>query len=188
MKTLYIVTGNQGKYKEFSEKLGSENYELIQDDKGYPEIQADSLEEVAQFGIKYVSQRCKQPFFLEDSGLFIDALHGFPGVYSKYVFFTLGLPGILQLLQSKKIKDRAAVFRSVIGYYEPDQEPRLFIGECKGFIGMQMIGNNGFGYDPLFIPKGKQHTFAEMTTEEKNLCSHRGKAVEQLLKFLYNKK
>ena len=121
---------------------------------------------------------------LEDAGLFIDALRGFPGVYSKYVFFTIGLPGILQLLQGAE--NRKAVFRSVYAYSEPGQKPVIVVGECNGTISTEPRGEHGFGYDPLFIPKGAKKTFGEMTIEEKNQYSHRAKALEKLITELKN--
>jgi XTP/dITP diphosphohydrolase len=120
-----------------------------------------------------------QVFILEDAGLFIDALQEFPGVYSKFVFFTIGLPGILQLLDT--IENRNAVFRSVYGYYEPGKKPIIVVGECKGTISYEQRGNHGFGYDPLFTPNGAKKTFGEMSIEEKNQFSHRGKALENLI-------
>ncbi len=130
------------------------------------------------WGASYVQERFHDPFILEDAGLFVDALKGFPGVYSKYVFFTIGLAGILRLLEG--IENRKAVFRSVYAYGEPGKKPIIIIGECKGIISTEEHGNHGFGYDPLFIPDGGEKTFGEMTVEEKNQFSHRGKALQKL--------
>ncbi len=99
MKKLYFITSNKGKVREATEKLRPLGYSVIQKDLGYPEVQADSLEEVALQGVAHIQAKYHQAFMLEDAGLFIDALQGFPGVYSKYVFFTIGLPGILRLLE-----------------------------------------------------------------------------------------
>jgi XTP/dITP diphosphohydrolase len=179
MKKLYFITSNKGKLREATEKLRPLGYSVIQKDLGYPEIQADLLEEVARQGIDHVKARFPYAFMLEDAGLFIDSLQGFPGVYSKYVFFTIGLPGILKLLQG--LENRNAVFRSVYAYSEPGKKPVIVTGECKGIISNEQQGKQGFGYDPIFIPNGAKKTFGEMTIEEKNLFSHRGKALEKLI-------
>jgi XTP/dITP diphosphohydrolase len=150
----------------------------VQKDLGYPEIQADSLEEVAAWGVSYVQERFRDTFILEDAGLFIDTLQGFPGVYSKYVFFTIGLEGILRVLDG--VENRNAVFRSVYAYNEPGKKPIIVIGECQGVISMEKQGTRGFGYDPIFIPDGAQKTFGEMSVAEKNQFSHRAKALDKL--------
>src|SRR5512136_786169 len=127
MRTLYFITSNKGKFLEAKEKLRPLGFVVIQKDLGYPEIQAESLEDVALNVDSYVRMGFNKPFMLEDAGLFIEALQGFPGVYSKYVFFTIGLPGILRLLNG--MKDRKAVFRSVYAYSEPGKTPVIVIGE-----------------------------------------------------------
>ena len=179
MKTLYFITSNKGKVREAAEKLRPLGFSVVQKDLGYPEAQADSLEEVAQQGIEYIQAKFHKAFMLEDAGLFIDALQGFPGVYSKYVFFTIGLPGILRLLDG--MENRTAVFRSVYVYSEPGKKPAMVVGECTGMISTKPRGQHGFGYDPLFIPKGVEKTFGEMTIDEKNKFSHRAKALEKLI-------
>ena len=182
MKKVYFVTGNKGKYKEAKQKLSDFNIDVFQKDIGYPEIQADSLEEVANYGIDLLKNRINEDFILEDAGLFIESLEGFPGVYSKYVFYTIGCNGILKLL--KNIKNRKAVFRSVYGYYNKEKKIKFFIGECKGRISEKIIGNKGFGYDPIFIPKDQNKTFAEMNIDEKNNYSHRGKSLVKMINYL----
>jgi XTP/dITP diphosphohydrolase len=179
MRTLYFITSNTGKFFEAKEKLRPLGFSVIQKDLGYPEIQAEKLEDVALQGVSHVRKGFNEPFILEDAGLFIDALHGFPGVYSKYVFFTIGLPGILRLLN--EVKDRKAVFRSVFAYSEPEHEPIISVGECYGTISTEKRGDNGFGYDPIFLPKGLRKTFGEITTNEKNRYSHRSKALDKLI-------
>ena len=184
MKTIYFITGNKGKVLEAKKKLSDIGIEVIQKDIGYPEIQADSLEEVAQFGEEHVQKQFNQPFILEDAGLFIDALDGFPGVYSSYVFYRIGLAGILKLLADIDDNNRKATFRSVLGYGQPDNKSKLFIGESSGTISKKTAGEHGFGYDPIFIPDGENKTFAQMKTEEKNQFSHRGKSLDKFIDFL----
>lgn len=185
MKTVYFVTSNKGKLLEVKEKLSAVNIEVIQKNLGYPEIQATGLEDVARFGVEYIQKKIDAPFILEDAGLFIDALNGFPGVYSSYVFHTIGCEGILKLL--KDVNDRKAVFRSVFAYGMPSEKPKLFIGECHGRISIRKLGEHGFGYDPIFIPDGEAKTFAQMEVKEKNCFSHRGKSLDKLMNF-FNKR
>lgn len=181
MKKICFVTGNKGKFLEAKEKFSSIGVKVVQKNVGYPEIQAETLEEVACFGIDYIKKKVDEPFILEDAGLFIDCLNGFPGVYSSFVFHTIGCEGVLKLLEDRE--DRKAVFRSVFAYQEEDEEPVFFRGECPGFISKKLLGDHGFGYDPIFIPENDSMTFGQMKTEEKNCFSHRGKALNKLIDF-----
>ena len=184
MKTIYFITSNEGKLKEAKNKLLEANIEVVQKNLGYPEIQANTLKDVAYFGVEHIQEKFNYPFILEDAGLFIDILDGFPGVYSSYVFYTVGCKGILKLLGGVDTNKRKACFRSVFAYGSPGKKPKFFIGECQGIISNCELGNNGFGYDPIFIPNGDTRTFAQMDTGEKNCYSHRGKSLEKLLEFL----
>ncbi|ASJ13461.1 XTP/dITP diphosphatase [Thermococcus thioreducens] len=177
---LAFITSNPGKVEEakkYFEPLGVEVYQLRME---YPEIQADSLEEVALFGLEWLARKIDGPFFLDDSGLFIDALGGFPGVYSAYVYRTLGIGGILKLMDG--LEDRNAHFRSVIAYW--DGEAHIFTGRVDGEITTSPRGSGGFGFDPIFRPRGFNITFAEMTTEQKNVISHRGRALKAFADWL----
>jgi len=173
---MYFVTGNKGKFME-AEAIFDD---LVQKNIGYTEIQADSLEDVASYGIKEVMARLERPVMIEDAGLFIDALKGFPGVYSAYVFDTIGNQGILRLMDGTS--NRRAVFRSVVGYAEPGMEPRLFQGQMPGQINFEPKGGGGFGYDPIFEVGGR--TVAEMSIEEKNEISHRAASMHALKEWL----
>lgn len=181
MMTIYFVTSNKGKLLEAKEKLSSVDVKVVQRNIGYPEIQGDTLEDVARFAVEHVQKKLDQPFILEDAGLFINALGGFPGVYSSYVFHTIGCKGILKLL--KNVDGREAVFKSVFAYKEPDSSPVFFLGECHGRISDIESGGHGFGFDPVFIPVGDTRTFAQMDVKEKNCFSHRGKSLEKLIDF-----
>ena len=174
---LAFITHNKFKFEEVKE-LCSGKIDLIRTNEEYPEIQADSLEEVAIFGIKSLEI---ENVIVEDAGLFIDALNGFPGVYSSFIHRTIGNKGILKLMRD--IKEREARFESVIAYRGKDKI-HLFKGICRGKIAMEEKGKKGFGYDPIFIPEGSEKTFAQMQTTEKNKFSHRGKAVAKIMQFL----
>jgi len=181
---LYFVTGNQGKVREFRSALEPLGHTVDQLQMPYPEIQADSLEEVARFGARWLVERTERFIVLEDSGLFIDSLEGFPGVYSAYVYQTVGLEGVLKLMTGMDVERRSATFRSVIAMCSPGREPDLFIGECSGRISTSLAGEGGFGYDPLFVPDGEKRTFAQMDVEEKNRLSHRGRALDAMVHVL----
>jgi XTP/dITP diphosphohydrolase len=173
---IYFVTSNKGKFAEAQAIFG----DLVQKDIGYTEIQVDTLEEVVAFGMKEVMARLKGPVMIEDAGLFVDGLKGFPGVYSAYVQKTIGNDGILKLMEG--MENRQAAFRSIVGYAEPDIEPVVFKGELKGEIGFEPRGTGGFGYDPIFYIDGK--SLAEMNLEEKNEISHRGGSMKALKRWL----
>ena len=138
----------------------------------------DRLENIAKFSALDAVRNCGLPVFVEDAGLFIEALGGFPGPYSKYVYHTVGLGGILKLM--KDVTNRSAHFKSVVAFATPDEEPICFVGKVEGKISLQEQGASGFGYDPIFMPlEGEGRTFAEMTAKEKNRYSHRGNALRK---------
>lgn len=118
-----FITGNRHKVEEAKEIFHNFNIELEHLDLGYCEPQG-MLEDVAIAGAKYASSKLKRSVIVEDAGLFIKALNGFPGTYSSYVQETIGNSGILKLMDG--IKDRYAEFRSVIGYCTPNTEPKTF--------------------------------------------------------------
>jgi len=173
---IYFVTSNRGKFKEAREIFNN----LKMRNLGYTEIQADTLEEVVEFGMKEVKAKLNRPFMIEDAGLFIQSFKGFPGVYSAYVQKTLGNNGILKLMEKRD--DRRASFRSVIGYVEPGLQPMMFTGEMHGEIGFQARGSLGFGYDPIFYIGNK--SLGEMEVEEKNKISHRGQSMRALQQWI----
>ncbi len=172
-----VITHNHGKFREI-EKIVSKAEMLEME---YPEIQTNSLESVVDFALNYLASRIEGNFIIDDSGLFIPALNDFPGVYSAYVFETIGNDGILCLMEGKK--DRRAYFKTVIGLRYRGYNFK-FIGICHGEITEEPHGSEGFGYDPIFRPEGYDKTFAEMSVGEKNKISHRGKALRKLRGFL----
>lgn len=177
-----FATRNKGKFEEARRKLEEVGVKLLQYDGGYPEIQADDLMEVALYGARYLSRKLNKPFFLEDAGLFIKTLNGFPGIYSAYVFRKIGCKGILKMMEG--MKDREAWFRSVIAFKEKGKRLKIFEGVCYGRISYEERGKKGFGFDPIFIPEGSDKTFGEMDVREKNRYSHRGKSLDKLAEYL----
>jgi len=179
---LTFVTSNLHKFREVSELAARRGLEVVHYNWRYPEIQADELEEIARLSAMEVSDKLGKPCFVEDAGLFVDSLRGFPGPYSNYVFRTIGNPGILKLMHGEK--NRRAEFRSAVGYCEPGGEPMIFVGRVEGWIAEEARGTGGFGFDPIFVAlEGDGRTFAEMKTEEKNLFSHRARAVDSFLNW-----
>ncbi|MFP4001851.1 MAG: XTP/dITP diphosphatase [Candidatus Natronoplasma sp.] len=176
--SLTVITSNEGKYREYKEKLGDRYSEVNMANIGYPEIQTDRLEDVVDFALEELSEH--SPLIIDDSGLFVEPLNDFPGVYSSYVMKTLGCEGILSLMKNKK--EREARFECVIGFL--GQEKKMFKGISRGRITREKRGTKGFGYDPIFLPEESERTYAEMSSEEKNRISHRGRAMEKLLSFV----
>lgn len=183
MKLLF-VTSNTHKYEEIKQYLAGEHIECRWKKMKYEEIQAETTDEVSMESLKILMNDIREPFFLEDTGLYIDALNGFPGPYSSYVFKTVGNEGILHLLHGK---ERGAAFVTVVSYYD-GKNYFQFKGECRGAISKNIRGNTGFGYDPIFIPEGYDMTYAEMTIEEKNRTSHRIRAMEKFVAHLKSQK
>jgi XTP/dITP diphosphohydrolase len=182
MTSIHFITSNKGKFKEVESVLSPLGHDIYQMKIEYPEVQADTLEEVIFFGLDYLQEEVQGSFLIEDSGLFIEPLGGFPGVYSAYIQRTIGNPGILKLMGD--LKDRDAVFKSCFGLYSSHGKPKVVTGECKGTISYEMKGESGFGYDPIFIPEGHERTFAQMSVDEKNSLSHRGRALKALIQAL----
>lgn len=179
---IYFATGNEGKFREAEEVLSRYGIEVEMVDLDYPEIQSDSLEEIAVGGVRWCVERLMEPVFVEDSGLFVDALNGFPGPYSAYVFDTIGNEGILKLMEG--VEDRSARFLSVVAFCEPGGKPVTFTGEVRGRIAEEERGEEGFGFDPIFVPEGDRRTFAEMGVQEKCKISHRTRALERFAEWL----
>ena len=177
-----FVTSNTGKLKEVKDKFETLGIEVVGDKVYYPEIQTDNLREVARYGAQWLKNRLEAPFMLDDSGLFLSALEGFPGVYSAYIYRTIGNRGILNLMNKKG--DKRAEFRTAAALVDANEKIHIFEGVCKGSVIDEERGKNGFGYDPIFMPVGHEITFGEMSTEEKNKISHRDLAFQELFEHI----
>jgi XTP/dITP diphosphohydrolase len=185
MIPISIITSNPGKLREFEAALRPLGFEVLHRPEEVDEIQADTLEEVVLACMAELRGRDLTNFVLDDSGLFIDALKGFPGVYSAYALKTLGCAGVLKLLEGRK--DRGAHFECCIGCSLEGAGDFTVRGRADGQIGHALQGGQGFGFDPIFLPQGGSRTFAEMDLEEKNEISHRGKAIKNLVSQLQNR-
>ncbi|MBM4248023.1 MAG: RdgB/HAM1 family non-canonical purine NTP pyrophosphatase [Euryarchaeota archaeon] len=181
---LLLVSGNEGKFREFREALGRRGHRLEWKRFPYPEVQSASLDEVVGEALAWLRARLgeSEPFMIDDSGLFVPALNDFPGVFSAYVLRTVGNPGMLRLMEG--VGDRRARFEARLGLWSRETGQRIFPGRVDGRIGTEARGAGGFGFDPIFVPEGRDRTFAEISVEEKNSFSHRGRAVAALLDFL----
>lgn len=189
MKTIIFATGNRHKVSEVSRIL-KDKYEILSlKDLGFdgdiPET-SDTFEGNALQKAHFVREKFGKDCFSEDTGLEIEVLDGEPGVYSgRYA----GEPQVASnnmdkvLKKMKGEKNRKARFKTVIALIFNGKE-HLFEGIVTGKILEARSGESGFGYDPIFQPDGFDITFAEMTSEEKNKISHRGRAVAKLVQFL----
>jgi XTP/dITP diphosphohydrolase len=183
-KVVFFVTGNIHKFHEARRVLAEYDISVAMLNIDAVEIQDDSLENIAKTSVLDAARKSSLPVFVEDAGLFVKALNGFPGPYSSYVYRTMGTKGILKLMQNERKRD--AYFQSVVAFCNPEEslEPKIFKGEVEGRITYEERGKQGFGFDPIFQPYGRNsRTFAEMTTQEKNKHSHRAQALRKFLKW-----
>ena len=179
-RTLCLLSGNSHKLREISVVAGSMGWTLTMCEGAQKlEVQSDMLEEVVLFAARSAGLPGS---IVEDSGLFVSSLNGFPGPYSSYVYSTIGDAGLLRLMEG--VEDRRAYFESAIAYTDARGNIRVFTGRVYGVIAEEPVGSGGFGFDPIFIPAGYSKTFAEMGLEEKSWISHRGIAISRLLRWL----
>jgi len=178
-KSLKMITSNKSKFLEAQKVLLEMGIVLVQVDTKRFEIQSDELDEIAIFSVGSAAEHFGGPIIAEDAGLFVQHLKGFPGPYSSYVLNTIGLDGILRLMN--EIIDRTAHFKSAVAFCESSKtKAEVFTAITEGSIATEKRGTKGFGYDPIFIPSADEfRTFGEMDLEEKNRLSHRAKAIRQ---------
>lgn len=189
MKIIF-ATNNAHKLSEVQAVLG-DGYELVTPrqcgiDEEIPET-AETLEGNARQKARYLFERTGLDCFADDTGLEVEALNGAPGVHSaRYATdghdFAANNRLLLKNLAGEE--NRRARFRTVICLIEQGKE-HLFEGIVEGRIIDHEAGSEGFGYDPLFVPEGFDRTFAEMSAEQKNGISHRGRAVRKLVDYLH---
>ncbi|MCW4004255.1 MAG: XTP/dITP diphosphatase [Candidatus Bathyarchaeota archaeon] len=189
-RVVFFATGNINKFNEACSILSQHGIAVGMLRLKGDEIQSENLKDIAKASAKNAYQRSRLPIFVEDAGLFIDALSGFPGPYAAYAYKTIHNSGILKLMEGAT--DRRAVFQSVIAYCDEETscEPECFCGESKGEITTverRKQGKSGFGFDPIFQPEGSKKTFAEMTIEEKNGYSHRANAIRKFAEWYKRK-
>ncbi len=180
-KVIFFATGNVHKFNEARAVLSQHGLAVGMLRLKGIEIQSDNLAEIAASSALQAYKKCHLPVIVEDAGLFVDALKGFPGPYAAYVYKTVGNEGLLKLM--KGIKNRKATFRSAIEYCTSEiDDVFCFDGDATGEITLQERVTNkksSFGFDPIFKPEGSDKTFAEMDLAEKNSYSNRAKALHR---------
>jgi XTP/dITP diphosphohydrolase len=193
MKKLVIATHNRDKFKEMQKALEGLDWEILAafDFPGAPEVEEDgkTLEENSLKKAKALSAFTGLPTLSDDTGLFINALGGQPGIYAarfagEKCSYKDNVHKVLDLMKGVEPGSRKAVFRTIITLFYPDKGVRQVSGEADGVITEAVQGPGGFGYDPIFLPDGFSKTFAEMTLMEKNKISHRGKALQKARQLL----
>lgn len=187
---LIFATHNNNKVKEVTKMLPSYlSMKSLTDINFFDEIEetGTTFEENAQLKAKTIFDKTGKNIFADDSGLVIEALDGAPGVYSaRYAGTGKDEDNIAKALKELEGEtNRKAYFISIFCLILNGKE-YFFEGRVNGTIATEIMGDNGFGYDPIFIPDGFSKSFAQMSPEEKNAISHRGKAVEKLNDFLTN--
>ena len=182
-RVIFFATNNINKFNEARKVLAEHKIAVGMLRVKTLEIQSESLKEIAETSVLQAFEKCHLPIIVEDAGLFIDALNGFPGPYAAYVYRTIGNRGLLKLMADNE--DRKAKFQSVVAYYSAElKSPICFKGEVKGeVIRKEKKGKSGFGFDPIFKPEDSNETFAEMTTVEKNKYSHRAHALQKFAEW-----
>jgi XTP/dITP diphosphohydrolase len=177
-RVIFFATNNISKFNEARRVLAKHKVAVGMLRVKSLEIQNESLEEIAEASVIDAFEKCHLPIIVEDAGLFVDALNGFPGPYAAYVYRTIGNQGLLKLMEN--VETRKARFESVIAYLSKGlKSPKCFSGQVQGEIVTEQKrgnGNSGFGFDPIFKPLRANKTFAEMSILEKNGFSHRAEA------------
>ena len=181
---MHFASSNVNKYTEIKNLLSTRKKSIKIEFRKMElkEIQSDSLAEVAEDKVQQAFKINQNEVFIEDDGLFIETLNGFPGVYSSYISKTIGNGGILDLLINKI--NRNATFKSIIAFYD-GQTIKSFSGEIKGKISIYLT-KGGWGFDPIFVPENSEVTFGQMDLEMKNKISHRKVALDKFVEWYLN--
>jgi XTP/dITP diphosphohydrolase len=170
-----FVSSNPGKVREVRDVLRPYSVRVRWRRRTLPEPQAENLLRVVEAKLDAVRD-LRGYVLVEDSGLFVPSLGGFPGVYSAHFLKLWKFGPLLELLEHR---DRRAYFRTVAGL-QKGHHRWTFVGEVRGAIASRPAGRNGFGYDPIFIPRGFDRTFAQLPPPAKNAISHRARAVQKV--------
>lgn len=192
---IILASNNKNKLRELKEKLKEFNIEVISQAEAGFNIEVEetgtTFEENAILKAEAIYKLCKKPVIAEDSGLEVDFLDGMPGVYSHRFAGENAtdedrVNKVLNMLKDVPEEKRTARFKCTSCYIDINGEKHIFEGVTEGKIAGKPRGKNGFAYDPIFICElGK--TFAEVSSEEKNSISHRGRMLEKFIKFIKEK-
>lgn len=190
IRKIILSSGNKHKIKEIKNILNDMPFDIVsKDDMGFSDLDVvedgETLEENAFKKAVELSKLTNGIIIADDTGLYVDALDGQPGVFSaryagEHVSYVDNNELLLKNLKNIPIEKRTAYFKTVVAVVLENGERLMTEGICKGKIALEPRGENGFGYDPLFVVEGIDRTFSEMTDEEKNEISHRAKALLNL--------
>lgn len=189
---LWVATSNRHKVIEIAGILGDGfRIKSLLDIDGFPEIDENgsSYSENAMIKARALYDVVKEPVIADDSGLEVDALGGRPGIHSarysgENATHAKNIALLLKELDGVEMAQRSARFRCVIAYIDRDGNSREFCGILEGHIIDSCTGDNGFGYDPVFVVRGSSHTLAQLSEEQKNNISHRSEALRQFRQFI----
>ncbi len=180
---LILITNNQHKIAELKPVFEEYGLKFTTNPYSKVEIRSDEVAEVAEVAAKHAFNELKGLVVVDDTGLYIDSLNGFPKAYAAFVLRTIGIEGILRLMDG--IDDRSARFVTAVGFSDGKQI-KVFTGVTHGTISLTPSGDSGFGYDPIFIPDGMNKTYAQLSMLEKVSISHRTKAFHAFLEWYVN--
>lgn len=192
-KRVVFATGNKDKVKEASKILGQLGVEVIPQSELGIKVDVDengsSFAENALIKARAVAKVCKEIVIADDSGLVVDYINGEPGIYSaRYMgedtSYTIKNANIIERLKAAAGDERSARFVAAIACVLPDGREYTALGTMEGYIAEAPAGDNGFGYDPILFLKEYNMTSAELSMEEKNKISHRGKALRTMCEIL----
>lgn len=174
-KDITLITGNEGKVREFERLLGVDlNHQKIE----LPEPQTTDVREVARIKAEKAYELLGKACLVDDTGLTIHAWGKLPGALIRWFLDNVGVEGIIKMLGDESYRE--ATVTTALGYCD-DNGVQVFIGEIQGTITDHPRGNNGFGYDAIFVPKGQSKTFAEMSNAQKDMLSMRAMATKVMM-------
>ncbi len=186
MRELLFATGNTHKAGEMSKILEGFGIRLIQKGLDIPEPDLGSIEKVAEHKARQAFAQLGKPVISEDTGVFFDAYHDFPGLLAKRIYLGIGFDGLLALIRAAK--NRNARFRTAVCYFD-GKTAKTFSGELAGTLLTEAVsvGKNRLPYEKIFVPDGHEDALVDIPIEEKNRISHRAKATRALGEWLANK-
>ena len=182
LSELFFASSNEHKFQEAERILANLGMQINLFKTTLQEIQSNNLNDIAEKKAINAYDLNQKPVIIEDDGLFINTLSGFPGPYSSYVYDTIGNKGIMDLLENSKVRD--AKFVSIIAYCDSDCVVKLFESSIPGKIS-SIIEKGGWGYDPIFIPDGESKTYANVSDNDK--FSHRSAALTKFSNWFLDK-
>ena len=179
---LFFASSNENKFQEAERILSDLGVQINFYKTILEEIQSNDLNDIAEKKAINAYDLIQKPVIIEDDGLFINSLNGFPGPYSSYAYDTIGNKGIMSLLENSQIRD--ANFVSIIAYCDNDYGVKLFESSIPGKIS-SVIEKGGWGYDPIFIPDGESKTYANVSDKDK--FSHRSASLKKFSNWFLDK-